>query len=227
MTTHLQREIEKLKKMILFMGAQVEESLRRSVESLINRNLELANQVMGLDEEMDQFEVEIEEECLKILALHQPVAKDLRYVIAVLKINSDLERIGDLAVNIAERAAYLSTHPPIGLPLDFHGMAEKTKLMLKRSLDALVNLDANLARQVRLSDEEVDSINKQMHSIVIDYIKSNPQNVSVAIHLLSASRHLERIADQATNIAEDVIYMVEGEIVRHKPEDFIEIEKNS
>ncbi|MCE5323783.1 phosphate signaling complex protein PhoU [bacterium] len=220
MSTHLQREIDKLKKKILFMGAEVEDSLSKAVESLVTRNPDLADEVIKSDEEMDQLEVEIEEECLKILALHQPVAIDLRYVVAILKINNDLERIGDLGVNIAERAAYLSSHTPIDLPLDFRGMAELTQLMLKRSLDALVNLDTNLARQVRASDDEVDAMNRHMYKLLEDYIRENPDRVSEAFHLLSTSRHLERIADQATNIAEDVIYMSEGEIVRHQPEVF-------
>ncbi len=222
MTTHLQREIDRLKKEILFMGAEVESALGKAVEALITRNSKLAEEVIKSDEEMDQLEVEIEEECLKILALHQPVAIDLRYVIAILKINNDLERIGDLGVNIAERAVYLSSHAPIDLPLDFRGMAEMAQLMLKRSLDALVNLDTTLARQVRASDDEVDAINRYMYTLMEDYIKENPQRISEVLHLLSASRHLERVADQATNIAEDVIYMVEGEIVRHQPEVFEE-----
>lgn len=222
MTTHLQREIDRLKKEILFMGAEVENALGKAVEALITRNSKLAEEVIKSDEEMDQLEVEIEEECLKILALHQPVAIDLRYVIAILKINNDLERIGDLGVNIAERAVYLSSHAPIDLPLDFRGMAEMAQLMLKRSLDALVNLDTTLARQVRASDDEVDAINRYMYTLMEDYIKENPQRISEVLHLLSASRHLERVADQATNIAEDVIYMVEGEIVRHQPEVFEE-----
>ncbi|MHB9036261.1 MAG: phosphate signaling complex protein PhoU [Armatimonadota bacterium] len=220
MTTHLQREIEKLKKKILFMGAEVEDNLRKAVDSLITRNTSLAEQVMASDEDMDQLEVEIEEECLKILALHQPVAIDLRYVIAVLKINNDLERIGDLGVNIAERAVYLATHAPIDLPLDFRGMAEMAQLMLKRSLDALVYSDTDLARQVRASDDEVDALNRHMYKLLEDYMRDNPSRVAESLHLLSAARHLERIADQATNIAEDVIYMVEGEIVRHQPEIF-------
>ena len=220
MTTHLQREIDKLKKMILYMGAEVEDTVRKAVDALVTKNSALAEEVIQSDELMDQLEVEIEEDCLKILALHQPVAIDLRYVIAILKINNDLERIGDLGVNIAERASYLATHQPIDLPLDFQGMAELSQLMLKRSLDALVNSDPILARQVRASDDEVDAMNRHMYSLIQEFIRNNPERVEQLLHLLSVSRHLERIADQATNIAEDVIYMVEGEIVRHQPEDF-------
>jgi len=220
MTTHLHNEIEKLKKRVLYMGAEVEECVRKAVDSLVTRNERTAQEVIEHDESLDQIEVEIEEECLKILALHQPVAIDLRYVIAILKMNNDLERIGDLAVDISERAVYLSTHEKIDLPLDFRGMADLTQLMLKRSLDALVNSDVALARQVRASDDGVDEINAHMFGLIQDYIGKHPEHVAQAIHLLSASRHLERIADQTTNIAEDVIYMVEGEIVRHQPEVF-------
>lgn len=222
MTTHLQKEIEGLKKRILFMGAEVEEAVRKAVNALVSRNPKEAIEVIEHDDQLDQLEVEIEEECLKILALHQPVAIDLRYVIAVLKMNNDLERIGDLAVDISERAVYLADRPKIDLWLDFPGMARLTQDMLKRSLDALVNSDATLARQVRASDDEVDAMNQLMFPTVQDYVKKNPEHVAEAIHLLSAARHLERIADQATNIAEDVIYMVEGEIVRHQPEVYTE-----
>ena len=220
MSIHLHREIDNLKKKILLMGAEAEESLGKAVHALTTRDSELARQVIASDEDMDHLEVEIEEECLKILALYQPVAIDLRYVIAVLKINNDLERIGDLAVNIAERAMYLSSLAPIDLPLDFSGMSDKTQLMVKRSLDALVNMDTTLARQVRASDDEIDEINRHMYRVFEDYIRQHPERVSEALHLVSVSRHMERIADQATNVAEDVIYMVEGEIVRHQPEDF-------
>jgi len=220
MTTHLHREIENLKKRILYMGAEIEELVRKAVDALTARKVKLALEVIDHDEAIDHLEVEIEEECLKILALHQPVAIDLRYVIAVLKMNNDLERIGDLAVDIAERAVFLSERPPIDLRLDLKEMAEKTQAMLKHSLDALVNSDSNLARKVRACDDEVDEMNRRMFGIVQDYIRQDPDHVAEAIHWLSASRHLERIADQATNIAEDVIYMVEGEIVRHQPEVF-------
>lgn len=220
MSTHLHREVDNLKKKILYMGAQTEEVVRKAVEALITRNATLATTVIESDEVLDHLEVEIEEECLKILALHQPVAIDLRYVVAVLKINNDLERIGDLAVNIAERAAYLSSLTPLDVPLDFKGMSDKTQLMLKRCLDSLVNMDTTLARQVRASDDEVDTINREMYQILEDYIRTHPERVSESLHLLSVARHLERIADQATNIAEDVIYTVEGEIVRHQTEDF-------
>lgn len=225
MSIHLRKEIERLKKQILLMGAEVEEAVRKSVDALVSRDVKSAQEVIDHDEELDHLEVEIEEECLKILALHQPVAIDLRYVIAVLKMNNDLERIGDLAVDIAERAAYLATHPPLDVPLDLRTMADLTQTMLRKALDSLVNSDSALARQVRASDDEVDALNREMFIIIQDYIRANPERVAEAIHLLSASRHLERIADQATNIAEDVIYMVEGEIVRHQPEVYTDFDR--
>ena len=222
MTQHLRREIDNLKKRILYMGAEVEESVRKAVEALVMRDTQAAQHVIDADEPINHLEVEIEEDCLKILALHQPVAVDLRYVIAVLKINNDLERIGDLAVNIAERAVFLATRPPLDLPLDFRGMADAAQLMLKRSLDGLVESDTRIARQVRASDDEVDAMNSRMYEVIEGHLPDHPEHIPELIHLVSVSRHLERIADQATNIAEDVIYMVEGEIVRHQPEDFTE-----
>ncbi|MGQ9456231.1 MAG: phosphate signaling complex protein PhoU [Armatimonadota bacterium] len=220
MTTHLHKEIEKLRRRILCMGGEAEEAVRKSVDALMLRNIKKAQEVIDHDEAIDHLEVEIEEECLKILALHQPVAIDLRYVIAVLKMNNDLERIADLAVDISERAVFLSQRPSIDLRLDLQTMADVTQAMLKNSMNALVNSDSNLARQVRASDDDVDQMNRKMFTIVQDYIRAHPEHVAEAIHWLSASRHLERIADQATNIAEDIIYMVEGEIVRHQPEVF-------
>jgi phosphate transport system protein len=220
MTMHMQREIEKLKKLVLSLGADVEENVHKAVQALQARDRALAEKIIAGDAAVDKFEVYLEEECLKILALHQPVAIDLRFVIAVLKINNDLERIGDLAVNIAERATYLASQEPVEIPFDFVGMANKTKLMLKKSLDALVNMDAREAWEVCAMDDEVDAINRQMYEQVQDGIRQRPDQMKSLIHCLSTSRHLERIADHATNIAEDVIYMVAGEIVRHKAEDF-------
>jgi phosphate transport system protein len=172
------------------------------------------------DREIDQIEVDIEEECLKLLALHQPVAIDLRYIIAVIKINNDLERIGDLAVNIAERAAFLSTQKKLDLLFDFPGMAEKTQSMLKKSLDSLVNMDSALALEVCASDDEVDEMNREMFVRVQDRIRKDTNRLECLIHLLSASRHLEPVADCATNIAEDVVYMIDGQIVRHRAEEY-------
>ncbi|MCZ6729066.1 MAG: phosphate signaling complex protein PhoU [SAR324 cluster bacterium] len=220
MSVHLQNEIENLKKKIISLGADVEANLHMAVKSLKTRDMVLGEKIIQADQMIDKREVDLEEECLKILALHQPVAIDLRFVIAVLKINNDLERIGDLAVNIAEQAVFLSAQPPIDIPFDFSGMAEKTKSMLRNSLEALVNVDPALARAVCAADDEVDAINREMYSQVQDGIRKDISKMECLIHYLGAARHLERIADLATNIGEDVIYMVDGEIVRHKTEDF-------
>ena len=163
-----------------------------------------------------KWRVRIEEDCLKTLALHQPVAIDLRFIIAVLKINSDLERVGDLAVNVAERAAFLATQSSVDIVFNFQAMAEKAQGMLGKSLDSLVNLNVGRAREVLCSDDEIDAMNRRTYGIVQEAIHAHPNQTESFIHMLSAARHLERIADHATNIAEDVIYMIEGMIVRHR-----------
>ena len=220
MTVHLDREIAKLKKILLSLCGLVEERFLQAVKSIKERDATLAKKVIETDIEIDRMEVDVEEECLKILALHQPVAIDLRFIITALKLNNDLERIGDLAVNIAERSEFLATQYKIDIPFDFEAMAEKTQSMLSKSLDALVNLDCDLAHEVCVADDEVDAINREMYNQVKASIQSHPERLQSLIHLLSVSRHLERIADHATNIAEDVIYMVEGKIVRHKTENY-------
>ncbi len=223
MTKHLEREVALLKRQILAESALVEESVQKSVMAIRDRDPRLARLVIDGDLEIDHMEVDIEEECQKALALHQPVASDLRFIIAVLKINNDLERIGDLAVNIAERALYLCEQERVDIPFDFHTMASKAQRMLRNSLDALVNLDADLAGTVLQADDEVDAINREMYQQVQEGIRRSPEHLESLIHLLSVSRHLERVADHATNIAEDVIYLVKGDIVRHRAEDFREL----
>jgi len=221
MTSHLHREIEHLKKRILSLSAVVEESVRRAVRALEERDSDLAQQVIRDDDVVvDQAEVDVEEDCLKILALHQPVATDLRFIIAVLKINNDLERVGDTAVNIAERAAFLAGQAPLAVPPIIREMSERAQSMLRRSLDALVNMDASLAGQVFAEDDAVDDLNRQIYADVQRRIAEHPGELERLMHLLGVARHLERTADHATNIAEDVIYMVSGEIVRHKATDY-------
>jgi phosphate transport system protein len=176
----------------------------------------MAAQVIDGDQEIDEAEVDLEETCLEILALHQPVAQDLRYIVAVLKINNDLERIGDLAVNIAETAVFVGSRDRIALPFNFSPMAEKTQIMLKKSLDAFVNSDEKLAYEVCAADDEVDYMKHVIHEQFEKKIQSGDGDLEALVHLFLVSRHLERIADHATNIAEDVIYMVTGEIHRHR-----------
>ena len=220
MPKHLQREIEILKKKILALGARVETTVHEAIRSIEERDAALAQEIIDNDIQIDNFEVEVEEDCLKILALHQPVAIDLRFIVAVLKINNDLERIGDLAVNIAERSVFLASVPQVNVSFDFALMSKKTESMLNRSLDALVNMSSGLAHEVCADDDEVDNINRQMYLKIQEAIQKHPGQIASLIHLLSVSRHLERIADHATNIAEDVIYMIEGKIVRHKSEEY-------
>jgi len=217
---HLERELNKLRKKILTLGAMVEGSTEKAISSLMRYDLKLAREVIERDHEIDHLEVEIEEDCLKILALYQPAATDLRYVVGILKMNNDLERMGDLSVNIAERATYLANQKGTELFLDFTNMWEKTRAMVKRALDALIKMDPQMAREVCAADDAVDEINREMLNLIQDHIEDNPQEVRHLIHLLLASRHLERIADLATNIAEDVVYMIEGEIIRHRTEDY-------
>jgi phosphate transport system protein len=213
---HIQRQIELLKQKILEVGGLVEEAIANAITAMLNRDGKLAQRVISDDSVIDLMEVEVEEDCLKILALYQPVAADLRFVVAILKINNDLERIGDLARNIAKRVNYLSKCDPIELPFSLRDMTTKVQSMVKMSLDALVNGDQALARQVRTEDDMVDNERKKIAEHIIALIKKMPERVDYLLKLNSVSKHLERIADMATNIAEDVIYMVEGEIVRHR-----------
>jgi phosphate transport system protein len=218
MSVHLQREIERLKKNLLSLCAIVEDQVQMAVRALLDRDVEAALAVEKRDADIDHREVEVEEECLKTLALHQPVAVDLRFIIAALKINNDLERIGDLAVNIARKAASFAGEPPMDIPFDIAGMWEKTQAMLRDSLDAMVNTDAVLAARVCARDDEVDAIKRQIRVAVEERMQRRPQEVRALLRLLAVSRNLERIADCATNIAEDVIYMAEGRIIRHGKE---------
>jgi len=215
MSKHLRRELEKIKKKMLSLGALVEERARMAVEAVERRDADIADRIINSDWEIDEMEVEIEEECLKLLALYQPVAVDLRFLVATIKINNDLERIGDEAVNIAERLQVVAKRPPLAFVFDYTPMAEKVLAMLKMSLDALVNLDVDTAYKVIFMDDEVDDIQVQAYQRIKQTIKENPDRVSLLINLLLISRHLERLADHSTNIAEEVVHLIEGEIVRH------------
>ncbi|MFN2376579.1 MAG: phosphate signaling complex protein PhoU [Candidatus Binatia bacterium] len=219
MPKHLDHEIERLKKQILSLAADVEESVVRSVAAIQDRDEVVGQQVVDFDSHIDAVEVEVEEECLKLLALYQPVAHDLRFIVACIRLNSDLERIGDLAVNIAERGIFLASVPePSEKPLDVGAMARHVRSMLSGALDALVNLDPARARGVCAMDDEADEMHRSTFLRVEEAVRRHPDEFAVMTHYLSVSRYLERIADHATNIAEDVIYMVEGDIVRHRGE---------
>lgn len=217
MQRHLSRELDKIKKKILSLGAMVEESLEMAAQATTNRDHALAEQISARDQKIDEFEVEIEEDCLKAIALNQPVAVDLRFLASVIKINSELERIGDEAVNVAERVFVLARYQDVPMPVDFHEMYGEAQEMLKLSLDSLVNLDSDLAYKVLVMDDPVDEMNRAHYEICKNLIARNPAKADFYIAVLSISRHLERIADHSTNIAEDVIYMIEGLIHRHMP----------
>lgn len=211
----LQRKIQKLTRMTVALGTKVEENLKLAVRALDRKDAQMAAQVIDTDSEIDWLEVELEEECLEVLALHQPAAGDLRYIIAILKINQDLERIGDLSVNIAETATLLASPNSIEVPQDYFELARKTQSMLQDVLDSFVNMSADGAFYVLSQDDAVDMMKHKLHGDFERRIKEDPDNQRAWIHLFLVSRHLERIADQATNIAEDIIYMTTGEIVRH------------
>jgi phosphate transport system protein len=219
MSQHLSRAVERLRNMSLKLFAAADEAVRKAVSALEDRNLELAQDVMASDVAIDDMEVEIEEECLKILALHQPVAIDLRRIVAIFRFNSDLERIGDLAVNLAERARALVGHPEVEIPGLWTDMAKRTLAMLRQARDSLINLDADLAREIRAADDAVDALHRRMYAISEADLRKPDADVTGAIQLMDAARFLERIADHATNIAEDVIYVAEGEIVRHRADE--------
>jgi phosphate transport system protein len=218
MSIHLHRDLESVQRRVLSLASAVEQIVERSIRALFERNARLARSLIESDRSIDIEENVIEEECLKILALHQPVAVDLRRVAAIIKINSDLERMADLAVNIAERALALTQVEDVSVPPTFRQMTDLTNTMVRDSLDAFVRLDIALAKRVCRLDDEVDRYNRAIIDEVSAFMKESPDHVDAGLHLFSAVRQLERIADHATNIAEDVVYLVEGKIIRHHPE---------
>ncbi len=217
MSKHLERDLDNLQKDLLALAASVEEAIHKAIRALQERDVPLAEEVIDGDNDIDEEENHVEEECLKVLALHQPVAVDLRRVAAVLQINTDLERMADLAEDIAERAVALARWPALPIPGDLQRMTDLASSMVRQALDAFVNLDARLARLVCRLDDEVDRYNKSIIDELIRLMQRSPDMVEPGLSFFSATRHLERIADHATNIAEDVIYLVEGAIVRHRP----------
>ena len=218
MSLHLKYQIEKLKKLIIQLGSLVEEAVAGAIRAVDERDSALAQRIVDGDTRIDTLEIDVEEECLHTLALHQPVAMDLRYVVAILKINNDLERIADQAVNIAQQALALNEEAALEvLPFDLRTEAATARMMLKQALDGLIHVDADLADAVRGADENVDRIHRNMYRQVKEAIQKNPALTDQLIRYISVSKNLERIADLATNIAEDVIYMVRGDILRHLP----------
>lgn len=215
--SHLQRDLAHLRQEILKMGGLVEAALRDATMALVQRKADLARRVIERDADIDSLELAIDDACLKVLALHQPVARDLRFITATMKINNDLERIGDLASNLAQRAVDLIDKPAFDEPLEFERMTELVGEMLRASLDALVRGDCRAARRVIAQDDLVDAINRRHFDVIEARMTRESELVPTGILSLSASRHLERVGDLATNIAEDVIFLVEAQDVRHWP----------
>lgn len=216
MSAHLRRAIDDLMKQLISLTATVEENVKRSLVSLEENDIDIARNVIEEDKLVDQREIDIEEECLKILALHQPVAIDLRYLVAVMKINNDLERIGDLATNIAQHAIKIIKQPKLQKPpINLDNLYNNVQSMLKKSLDSIVKLDVDAAFDIMKADDEVDRMHDGLSNQVLDQMKTNPNKVHTLIQYIHIIRHLERIADHATNIAEDIIYLTQGKIVRH------------
>jgi phosphate transport system protein len=202
--------------MILSLGTMVEDRFRMAIRAIDYHDLDTARKIIASDYEIDEMEVEIEEECLKILALYQPVAVDLRFLVAIIKINNDLERIADQAVNIARRVEQLAQEKAPAFSYDYLPMAEKAGRMLKDSLDSFVNLDGDLARNVLKTDDDVDDYAAEIFGLLRKAMQEHSDQINYLMNLFLISRHLERIADHATNIAEEVIYMIEGDIIRHE-----------
>jgi phosphate transport system protein len=219
MSRHLLQDLEEAYHRLLALSGQVEEMIHLAVKSLLKRDIDTAREVIELDSSIDRIEVRIEEECLKMLALHQPVAADLRRLTTMMKVNNDLERMADLACNIAERASQISSDTDFPIPGKIQEMADLTIGMVRNGLKAFINLDIELAFGVIQQDNAVDSANVIVISELSNLMRQNAEWVEPALHCFSASRHLERIADHATNVAEDVIYMVNGVIVRHRHDE--------
>ena len=215
METHFQQELNQLKEHLLKMAGLAERAISNAIEALVKRDTSLAEKTIGEDEQINQMELVIDDWCLKLLALHQPMAADLRFITSAMRINIELERIGDLAVNIAERVVSLNQEPQLKPYIDIPRMAEITKDMVKDVLDAFVNGDAELARSVCERDDQVDGLNDQVFRELLTYMISDPKTITRAVHLIIVSRCLERIADHATNIAEGVIFMVKALVIKH------------
>jgi len=215
MQRHFHEELEALKQTLLAMGGLVEDQIRRVMRALLERDDVVAREVIERDRQVNAYDVEVDETCVNLLALHQPAAGDLRFITTAMKIVTDLERIGDQAVNIAQRALELNQEPQLKPYIDLPRMAEQAQAMVKESLDAFVTRDTDLARRVCAADSEVDGLKEQIFRELLTFMMEDARTIPRAIRLILISRFMERVADHATNIAEMVIYMVEGKMVRH------------
>ncbi|MGE0460344.1 MAG: phosphate signaling complex protein PhoU [Vicinamibacterales bacterium] len=214
---HFQEELETLKQRLLAMGGLAEERTRVAVQGVVDRDHEAIQAVLAGDEPINDLHIEVDDRCFKLLALHQPMAADLRAIVAAVKINTDLERVGDLAVNVAEAGKRYLQHPPVKPLIDIPRMGAIAQVMLRDALDAFVRRDLALAEAVLLKDDELDALKTQIFRELLTYMLQDPSTIEPALDLLLISRHLERIGDHATNIAEDVIFMVSARDVRHQP----------
>ena len=215
MARHFHEELEALKQTLLAMGGLVEDQIRRVMRALLERDDVMAREVIERDRQVNTYDVEVDEQCVSLLALHQPAAGDLRFITTAMKIVTDLERIGDQAVNIAQRVLELNREPQLKPYIDLPRMAEKAQRMVKESLDAFVARDTALARQVCGEDAEVDALKEQIFRELLTFMMEDPRTIPRAIRVILISRFMERVADHATNIAEMVVYLVEGKMVRH------------
>ena len=215
MQRHFHEELEALKQTLLAMGGLVEDQIRRAMRALLERDDVIAQDVIDRDRQVNTYDVEVDEQCVNLLALHQPAAGDLRFITTAMKIVTDLERIGDQAVNIGQRALELNREPQLKPYIDLPRMAERAQAMVKESLDAFVTRDTELARRVCAADAEVDALKEQIFRELLTFMMEDARTIPRAIRLILISRFMERVADHATNIAEMVIYMVEGKMVRH------------
>jgi phosphate transport system protein len=216
---HFQEELEQLKARLLEMGGLAEDRLRLAVRGLVERDLALVERVLVSDGAINQLHIEIDDRCFKLLALHQPMAVDLRAIVSAVKINTDLERVGDLAVNIAEAAGRYLEHPPVKELIDISRMADIAQRMLRDALDAYVRRDMTLAQDVLNRDDELDLLKTMVFRELLTHMLRDPSTIEPSLDLVLISRHLERVGDHATNVAEDVIFMVSAKDVRHHIED--------
>ena len=215
MSRHFHDELEALKQTLLAMGGLVEDQIRHVMQALVDRDDALATEVIERDRQVNAYDVEVDAQCVELLALHQPAAGDLRFITTAMKIVTDLERIGDQAVNIGQRVIELNREPQLKPYIDLPRMAARAQAMVKESLDAFVARDTELARRVRAEDDEVDALKEQIFRELLTFMMEDPRSIPRAIRLILISRCMERVADHATNIAEMVIYLVEGKMVRH------------
>jgi phosphate transport system protein len=216
MSLHLQREVEQLKRDVSRLGTIVQENLHRAIRAVQEGSEDLAKAAIALDREIDELELKLEENVLKLLALHQPVAADLRYLITVMKVSGEMEAIGGQVENIAQRALSLLELRRLDMPYDFGSMAQKVSIMMSHSLEAMIQMDYEAALKIMDADEEIDDMHAKVYGIIKNEIRQHPEHLDALIHDLSISKHLERIADHAEAIAEDTVYMIEGTIIRHR-----------